>query len=176
MALELNDLMTLKSLENGHSGMTPYEQFKVGHMQSKRPSGVGIAGLAVGIGAAVAVIGVGIYANAKANAARDIAETANAGTAQLLNRLATQYDQVFATERAERIAGDQFTFTQTQTDTQSGSQQGTLSSTQQAELNQAQQLMFGLSTGEYSRNPQRVTIWRDAQACPCPAGGCGCNS
>ena len=37
MAIDANDLMTLRAMEGG---MSPYEQFKVGHMQSKRPSGV----------------------------------------------------------------------------------------------------------------------------------------
>ena len=53
MALEMNDLMMLKSL--GSQEMTPYEQFKTQHMQAKsHTSGLGIAGLTVGVGAAVA--------------------------------------------------------------------------------------------------------------------------
>lgn len=50
--MELNDLVTMKSLL-GNNTMTPYEQFKVGHMQ-RHASGTSIAGLCVGIGAASA--------------------------------------------------------------------------------------------------------------------------
>ena len=40
-------------MENNNSqmGFTPYEQVKIGHMQSKRASGTAIAGLVVGVGA-----------------------------------------------------------------------------------------------------------------------------
>ena len=53
MALEMNDLMALKSMGNG-GGMTPYEQYMVSHKESKKPSGVAIAGLTVASVAAVA--------------------------------------------------------------------------------------------------------------------------
>ena len=179
MALEMNDLMALKSLENG---MSPYEQFKVGHIQQKsHTGGVAIAGLTVASVAAVAGITAWIfgpmYGNAKAQQAREAAiaakEQANllaAGTQRQLDQLTN----LFAAERNERIAGD-VNITTTISDTLSGQQSGTLTATQQAELSQAQQLMFGLSTGEYSRNPQRVALYRDATPCPCPASGCGCG-
>ena len=53
MALEMNDLMALKSMENG---MSPYEQFKTQHMQAKsHTSGIGVAGLVLGtVGTAAA--------------------------------------------------------------------------------------------------------------------------
>lgn len=174
--MELNDLVTLKSLEGG---MSPYEQVKVGYMQAKRPSGVGIGGLVTGVAGVVLAAGVGLWAAAKsaqareaARAAQDIAAAQNAGTAALLNRVANQYDQLFATERAERIAGD-LNITNTITDTQSGSQQGSLSQSQQL----SNELTFGLMTGRYSENPQRVALYQDAKPCACPVScGCGCNA
>ena len=73
MALDMNDLMTLKGL-NG--GMSPYEQMKVAHMQSKgRASGVGITGLVLGSVGLAAGIGAWIFgplhANAKAGQAKE---------------------------------------------------------------------------------------------------------
>ena len=49
----MNDLMMLKGMDS-KEGLTPYEQYKVGYMQSKKPSGVAIAGLTVGVVGAVA--------------------------------------------------------------------------------------------------------------------------
>ena len=163
----MNDLMMLRGMDK--DGFSPYEQVKIGHMQSKKASGTAIAGLAVGIGAGVAAIGGWLWAGSQAKAAKDLAIAKNDGLRDLVTTLAT----TVATERGERIAGD-LNITTTINDTLSGQQSGTLTATQQAELSQAQQLMFGLSTGEYSKNPQKVAIYRDAEACPCPCG-CGCN-
>ena len=159
-------------------GLSQYEQIKVANM-NRHTSGTAIAGLVVGVGAAVAAVGVGLWATAKASEARRTAAAENAGTAALLNRMATQYDAYMAAERQERLNGD-FTLNQTITDTVSGSQQGQLTAQQQAELAASQvatqQVMTGLMTGEYSRNPQRVALYQDAKPCPCPQGnGCGCQ-
>lgn len=154
------------------NGFSPYEQVKIGYMQSKsRTSGLGVAGLCVGIGAGVAAIGVGFYACAKANEAKRTAAAENAGTAALLKQATDFALTQLRDERSERLQGD-LNITTTISDTLSGQQSGTLTATQQAELSQAQQLMFGLSTGEYSKNPQKVALYQDAQPCPCP---CGCN-
>lgn len=182
--MDTNDLMTLKALSE--SNMSPYEQFKVQHMQAKsHTSGVGIAGLVLGTVGTAAAVGAWIFApmygNAKANqakevavAAKEIATIQNGATQRQLDQLTS----LFAAERQERISGDQ-TITQTITDTVSGSQQGQLTAMQQAELAASQvatqQVMTGLMTGRYSENPQRVALYRDATPCPCPAGGCGCN-
>ena len=167
MALEMNDLMMLRGMDK--EGFSPYEQVKIGHMQSKKASGTAIAGLAVGIGAGVAAIGGWLWAGSQAKAAKDLAIAKNDGLRDLVSTLAT----TVAAERGERIAGD-LNITTTISDTLSGQQSGTLTATQQAELSQAQQLMFGLSTGEYSRNPQRVALYQDAKPCACPCS-CGCN-
>ncbi len=180
MALEMNDLMALKSMGN-EGGMTPYEQVKVGYMQNKHyTSGIGVAGLVLGTVGTAAAIGAWIfgpmYGNAKANqakevaiAAKEIATLQNSATQRQLDQLTS----LLAAERSERLQGD-YTISQTITDTVSGSQQGQLTATQQAELSQAQQLMFGLSTGEYSKNPMRVVRVSGTRECPCDSG-CGCN-
>lgn len=163
MALEMNDLMALKSLE---SGMTPYEQFKTQHMQAKsRTSGLGIAGLTVGVGAAVLAIGAGAWAGSRAQNAKEVAIAKNDGLKDLVQTLAG----TLAAERGERIAGD-LNITNTINDTVSGSQQGSLSQSQQL----SNELTFGLMTGRYSENPQRVALYQDAKPCACPASGCGC--
>lgn len=155
--------MTLKML----NGFSPYEQVKIGYMQNKKASGTAVAGLAVGIGAGVAAIGGWLWAGSQAKAAKDLAIAKNDGLRDLVATLAN----TVAAERNERIDGDR-TLSISINDTVSGQQQGSLTATQQAELSQAQQLMFGLSTGEYSKNPQRVALYQDATPCPCP---CGCN-
>lgn len=182
----MNDLMALKSMGN-EGGMTPYEQVKVGYMQNKHyTSGIGVAGLVLGTVGTAAAIGAWIfgpmYGNAKANqakevaiAAKEIATLQNSATQRQLDQLTN----LFAAERAERINGDQ-TITQTITDTVSGSQQGTLTAQQQAELmaSQATQQVMTKTyedfvTGRASLNPTPVSIYSAPQPCACP--GCGCN-
>jgi len=176
--MELKDLLEMKALEG--SGMSPYEQFKTQHIQAKsHTSGIAVTGLVTGIVGTVAGITAWIfnplYSNAKAGQAREAAlaakELANAQIAASQRQL-DQLTALFAAERQERINGD-ITLNATINDTVSGQQASTLTATQQAELAASQTVMTGLMTGKYSENPQRVTIWRDAQACNCP--GCGCN-
>lgn len=168
MALETNDILTLKSLMgDGHNGgMSSYEQFKVGHMQSRRASGVAIGGLATGIAAAAVAVGVGFYANSKANSAKEVAIAKNDGLKDLVTLMA----QNLAAERAERITGDT-TISQTVTDTLSGSQQGTLTAQQQSELSALQSVTntvtAGLMTGQYSQNPLRVVRVSGQRECGC---------
>ena len=174
MALELNDLMALKSLES-NGGMTPYEQFKVGHIQSKRASGTAIGALAVGVGAAVLAIGAGAWAGSQASKAKEVAAAKNDGLRDLIQTLAGS----LAAERSERIAGD-VTLTNTVNDSVSGSQQGTLTAQQAAELaaSQAtqqvmQQTFADAVTGRSSLNATPVQIYSAPQPCGCP--GCGCQ-
>lgn len=137
--MEMDDLLKMKMLgENG--GMTPYEQFKTQHMQAKgHTSGIGIAGLTVGVGAAVLAIGAGAWAGSRAQNAKDVAIAKNDGLKDLVSTLAN----TLATERNERINGD-YTISQTITDTVSGSQQGALTATQQAELSRILYHIVGL--------------------------------
>ena len=113
-------------------GLTPYESFKIGEMQSRRPSGTAVAGLVLGtVGAAVGIgawIFAPIFSNAKANGVRDLANAQfNANNAQI-----AALTGLLSTERAERVAQG-VTLTQTVNDTVSGSQQGTLTAQPQAE-------------------------------------------
>lgn len=181
----------------GHGSMTPYEQVKTSQMLSKRPSGVAVAGLTVGAVAVAAGIGAwifgGMQASAKAKEAAQIGiaakeqaavqfqastkllDTVRDDTQRTIDRILRNVDN----ERRERIQGD-YSITQTVNDTQTGSQQGSLSALQQAELaaSQAtqqvmQQTFADAVTGRSSLNPTPVNIYSAPQPCGCP--GCGCN-
>ena len=194
--MELQDLMALQSLDK-KSEMTPYEQYMVSYKQSKKPSGVAIACLTVGVVGAVAGVSAwifgGMYGSAKANQAKEAAvgakELANAqynAALALMNQqnqnTQANLDRLISTvaaERAERIAGD-VTLTNTVNDSVSGSQQGTLTAQQAAELaaSQAtqqvmQQTFADAVTGRSSLNATPVQIYSAPQPCNCP--GCGCN-
>lgn len=173
MALEMNDLMMLKGLESKDS-LTPYEQYKVGHMQSKRASGTAIAGLTVGVGAAVLAVGAAAWAGSRAQNAKDVAIAKSDGLKDLLvatkedtnatlNRIITSLDR----ETDARRQGD-LSITTTINDTVSGQQSGQLSQSQQL----TNDIAIGLMTGKYSENPQKVELYSPAKAFKC---GCGCN-
>ena len=182
----MNDLMMLRGMDS-KEGLSPYEQYKVGYMQQKNhTSGIGVAGLVLGtVGTAVGVgawLFGGMYGNAKANqakevavAAKEIATLQNGATQRQLDQLTN----LFAAERQERIAGDQ-TITQTVNDTVSGSQQGTLSAQQAAELSAVNSVMTqtysDFVTGRASLNPTPVSLYSAPQPCACPASGCGCGA
>lgn len=182
MALEMNDLMALSSLDKNQ--MSPYEQYKIGYLQQKNhTSGIGVAGLVLGTVGTAAAVGAWIfgpmYGNAKANQAREVAisakELANVQIAASQRQL-DQLTNLFAAERAERIAGD-VTLTNTVNDSVSGSQQSALTAQQAAELSAVnsvmQQTYSDFVTGRASLNPQAVSIYAAPRPCDCP--GCGCN-
>lgn len=165
--MELNDYLSMKALEK--EGLSPYEQFKVGHMQTKRASGTAIGALAVGVGAAVLAIGAGAWAGSQAQKAKEVAAAKNDGLRDLVMLNA----QTIAAERAERINGD-VNITNTITDTQSGSQQGTIANQiENSAIAQATaQVMTGLMTGEYGLNSKKVQLMSPETPFQC---GCGCN-
>lgn len=178
----MNDLMALSSLDKNQ--MSPYEQYKVGYLQQKNhTSGIGVAGLVLGTVGTAAAVGAWIfgpmYGNAKANQAREVAisakELANVQIAASQRQL-DQLTNLFAAERAERIAGD-VTLTNTVNDSVSGSQQSALTAQQAAELSAVnsvmQQTYSDFVTGRASLNPQAVSIYAAPRPCDCP--GCGCN-
>ena len=182
--MTLEEMMTAKALED--KGLSPYEQYKVGHMQARsHTSGIAVTGLVTGIVGTVAGVTAWIfaplYANAKGNQAREAAyaakELANAQIAASQRQL-DQLASLFAAERQERLQGD-LNISQTITDTISGQQTSQLTAQQQAELAASQvatqTVMTGLMTGRYSENPQRVALYQDARPCACPASGCGCG-
>ncbi len=180
--MEMNDLMTLKAMDNG--GMSPYEQMKVGYMQSKHhTSGTAIAGLVLGtVGTAIGVgawLFGGMYGNAKANQAKEVAiaakDLANVQIAASQRQL-DQLTNLLASERSERLQGD-YTISQTITDTVSGQQASNLTAQQAAELSAVnsvmQQTYSDFVTGRASLNPTPVSLYSAPQPCACP--GCGCN-
>ena len=185
MALEMQDLMALKQLGE-KDGMTPYEAYMVSHKESKKPSGVAIAGLTVASVAAAAGITAwifgGMQASAKgkeakeaAYAAKEVAIAKNDGLRDLVQTLAA----TVAAERNERIAQG-VTMTQTINDTISGQQSAAQSSqvSQTSAIDTSvQQIMTqtfaDAVTGKSSLNPQPVMIYSAPQPCNCPGCGCG---
>ena len=192
----MQDLMALQSMDR-KGEMTPYEQYMVSYKQSKKPSGVAIAGLTVGVVGAVAGVSAwifgGMYGSAKANQAKEAAigakELANAqyqAALQLMNQqnqnTQSNLDRLISTvaaERAERIAGD-VTMSQSITDSISGQQSGSQSQAQTQTTaidntmqNIMQTVLSDAITGRSSLNPTPVNIYSSPQPCGCP--GCGCN-
>ena len=153
------------------NGFTPYEQVKIGYMQQKsHSSGLGIAGLCVGIGAGVLAIGGAAWAGSRAQNAKDVAIAKNDGLRDLVTTLAG----TLAAERNERIEGDK-TLSISINDTVSGQQQGQLSASQIATNEATAQILAGVMTGQYQQSPQRVSLWQEGP-CNCPASGCGCGN
>lgn len=154
-------------------GLSPYESFKVSEMSSRRPSGTAVAGLVLGTVGAAAAIGAWIFgpivSNNRSRGVEKLVEVTNANNQSTLDRLIN----ALATERAERVAQG-VTLTQTVNDTVSGSQQGTLTAQQAAELSAMQSVQNNLLNqailGNLSQAPQKVAIYQDATPC-----GCGCN-
>ncbi len=162
--MEMNDYLSMRAMENGFS---PYEQVKIGHMQSKRASGTAIGGLVTAVGAAVLAVGAAAWAGSRAQNAKDVAIAKNDGLRDLVQTLAG----TLAAERSERISGD-LNITTTINDTLSGSQQGTLSASQVATNEATAQIVAGVMTGKYTESPQKVELLTPAQPFQC---GCGCN-
>lgn len=165
--MEMDDLIKMKMLER--DGMSPYEQFKVGHMQSKRASGTAVGGLVTAVGAAVLAIGAGAWAGSRAQNAKDVAIAKNDGLRDLVQTLAG----TLAAERGERIEGDR-TLSISINDTVSGQQSGQLTASQVATNEATAQVMAGLMTGQYSQNPIKVVRVSGQRECGCD--GCGCGS
>lgn len=163
----------MSDMEMAHMGLTPYENMKLNEISARRPNGAAVTGIVLGsVGLAAAIgswIFAPIFAAAKANGNRDLANAQfaanNAQIASLANLLGT--------ERAERVAQG-VTMSQTITDTVSGSQQGTLSAQQVAELSAVnsvmQQTFADAVTGRSSLNATPVQIYSAPQPCGCPCG------
>ena len=164
--------------------MTPFEQFKVSHMQAKsHTSGIAVTGLVTGIVGTVAGVTAWIFAplygNAKAREAKEAAyaakEIANVQIAASQRQL-DQLTSLLSAERNERLQG-QTTISQTITDTISGQQTSQLTAQQAAELSSIQSVQQNLFNqavmGNLSENPQKVMLYSAPQPCGCP--GCGCN-
>lgn len=197
MALDVNDLALLKSM-NGGSDLTPYESVKLDHMAAKgHTSGIAVAGLVTGVvgvtaGVTAWIFG-GMQASAKGKEAKEAAQSAKEiaaaqyqATLNLMNQQAANtnatLDRVIRgleRETDARVAGD-INLTNTVTDSQTGSQASQLTAAQQAELAASQatqqvmmQTFSDAVTGKSSLNPTPVMIYSAPQPCACP--GCGCN-
>lgn len=196
MALEMNDLLALKTMDS-KSEMTPYENYMMTHKESKKPSGVAIAGLTVGVVGAVAGVTAwifgGMQAAAKGNqakevaiAAKELASTQYTAALQLMtaqnNDTKANIDRLLLGLQREtdaRVNGDT-TISQTITDTISGQQSGSQSASQ-SQTTAIDQTMQQIMTqtledrisGRSSLNPTPVMIYSAPQPCACP--GCGCN-
>lgn len=180
--MEMNDFLTMKAMED--KGLSPYEQVKLDYMSNKNhTSGIGVAGLVLGTVGTAAAIGSWIfgpmYGNAKAGQAKEVAIAAKELANVQINATQRQLDQLtslFAAERQERIAGD-VSLTNTVNDSVSGSQQGSLTAQQAAELSAVnsvmQQTYSDFVTGRASLNPSPVSLYSSPRPCDCP--GCGCN-
>lgn len=181
--MDSNELLSTLNMWGGHrseSGMTPYEQAMLMEKSSRRPSPTGVAGLVLGTVGTVAGIGAWIFApifaNAKANGVKDLANAQfNANNAQI-----AAIAGLLSTERAERVAQGT-TISQTITDTVSGQQASTLTAQQAAELSAVnsvmQQTFSDAITGRSSLNPTPVNIYSAPQPCSCPNScGCGCGN
>lgn len=176
----MQDLMALKSMGE-KEGMTPYEQYMVGYKQSKRPSGVAIAGLTVASVAAAAGVTAwifgGTYANAKAKEAKEAAKSAKELSMAYYAGVDKRLDNIGALLESEvnrRIQGD-VNITQSVADTISG-QQSTSQATSvenSAMATAYNQIISDRLTGRSSLDAQPVCIYSAPKPCGCP--GCGCN-
>ena len=157
-------------------GLSPFESFMLSDKTSRRASGTAIAGLVLGSVAAAAAIGSWVFgpivANQRSKGIERLVDSNNVNTQATLDRVIN----ALASERNERVAQG-VTLTQTITDTVSGSQQGTLTAQQAAELSAMQSVQNNLFNqailGNLSQAPQKVAIYQDAMPCGC--NNCGCN-
>lgn len=185
--------MALQSMDK-KSEMTPYENYMMTHKESKRPSGVAIAGLTVGVVGAVAGVTAwifgGMQANAKGKEAKEAAYAAekvgnaqynatlqliaqgNANTKDNIDRLLLSIQR----ETDARVAQGT-TISQTITDTISGQQQGSQSQSTSVEnsayATAMNQIVSDRLTGRSSLDAQPVCIYSAPQPCSCPGCGCG---
>ena len=153
------------------NGLSAYEQVKIAEMSARKCNGGTVVAISLaGLTAALAV-GGWIYANARSNSARDLANARYDATTAQLNTVAG----LLAAERSERVAQG-VTMSQSITDSISGQQQGSQSQSQTTAIdNTVQQIMqqtfSDAVTGRSSLNPTPVNIYSAPQPCGCP--GCG---
>ena len=160
--------------EMNHWGLSPYETFMMNEKTSKRPSGVAVTGLVLGSVATALTVGSWIFgpifANAKANGVRDLANARYDANNAQIGAIAS----LLNTERAERVQGD-INLTATINDSVSGQQASTLTAQQAAELSSVnsvmQQTYSDFVTGRASLNPTPVSLYSAPAPCGCP--GCG---
>lgn len=163
------ELMTVVNMNKG-TDMSSYEHFAVAEKSARRPSGVGIAGLAIGSTALLAAIGAwifgGVYANAQSKGnQRAIDILATTALAERNERITTQNGQMPSNLDIIRII----------TNAQSGAGAG--AGANASALAQAEALALLLNGGGSRNgqvNPQSVALYQPAMPCCCNTG-CGCN-
>ena len=166
--------MATDEMMHSWGGLSPYEDYKISDMVSRRANGSTVTALVLGSVGLAAGLGAWVFgplvANAKSNGIRDLATAQYQANNQQIATLAN----LLGTERAERVAQG-VTLTQTVTDTVSGSQQSALTAQQAAELSSIQNVMqqtySDFVTGRASLNPTPVSLYAAPQPCNCP----GCN-
>ena len=171
--MDATEMMALQS----NKGLSPFESFMMAEKSSRRPSGAAVAGLVLGSVGVAAAVGAWIFgpviASQRSRGVEKLVDITNANTNNTLNRLANLLDQ----ERSERVAQG-ITLTQSVVDTVSGSQQGTLTAQQAADLSAVQSVQNNLFSqavmGNLSENAQKVQLYSAPVPCNCP--GCGCNN
>lgn len=147
-------------------GLSNYEQWKIAHQSSRRPSGTSIVALGFGAAALIVGVGAGVMGCSRAKAAEKYADAKYDGLREMIYMQSKNIDgqtNLIAAERAERIEGDR-TLSISINDTVSGQQQGSLSQSQQL----SNEISLGLMTGKYSENPQKVMLYSAPQPCGCP--------
>lgn len=162
------ELMTIAQIGKG-TDMSSYEHFAVADKSARRPSGVGIAGLAIGSTALLVGIGAwifgGVYAaqGTKCNQ-RSIDILANTALAERAERINTQNQQMPNNLDIIRII----------TNAQSGAGAGAGAGAN-ALANAEAQALAAILTGNAGRNgqvcPQPVALYQPAMPCSCP-GSC----
>ena len=155
---------------NGH--LSAYETYKMAEAASRRSNGGTITAIAIGSVSLALTVGGWIFANAKSNGVRDLANARYDANNQQLGTLAG----LLTAERNERVAQG-VTMSQTITDSIAGTQQGTQAQQTSVE-NSAMaaattQLLTQSLLGNLSENAQKVQIYSAPQPCNCPGCGCG---
>lgn len=162
------ELMTVAQMGKG-TDMSSYEHFAVAEKSARRPSGVGIAGLAIGSTALLVGIGAwifgGVYAaqGTKCNQ-RSIDILANTALAERAERINTQNQQTPNNLDIIRI------ITNAQSDASASAGAGA-----NALATAEAQALAAILSGNAGRNgqvcPQPVALYQPAMPCSCP-GSC----
>lgn len=162
------ELMTVAQMGKG-TDMSSYEHFAVAEKSARRPSGVGIAGLAIGSTALLVGIGAwifgGVYAaqGTKCNQ-RSIDILANTALAERAERINTQNQQTPNNLDIIRI------ITNAQSDASANAGAGA-----NALATAEAQALAAILSGNAGRNgqvcPQPVALYQPAMPCSCP-GSC----
>ena len=157
------ELMTIANMGKG-TDMSSYEHFMMAEKSARRPSGVGIAGLAIGSTALLAAVGAWIFGGVYAN-------SQSKGNQRAIDILAT----TALAERAERVnhqnnqTPNNLDIIRIITNAQSGAGAGAGANASALAL-----LLNGGSGRNGQVNPQPVALYQPAMPCCCNTG-CGCN-